>query len=245
MVVVAGIDAAWQAARHAYELIAGQAAHVNAWWLVVGLVLHLIASAVRQPGWLAILRAAHPEDAKELRLRDVEAAYFAGAGLNGVLPARGGDVVKLFLLHRRIPNSRYPTLAGTLVPETLFETACGIGLVIWAAPLGSLPIPTSRAELPSLDVSFVIAHPFLSGAIFVAVVLLFVVVYSRLRGTVKRFLLRVRQGLAILRSPRDYFVQVVPWQAVARVIRFGSIAAFMAAFALPVTFETILLTMAA
>ena len=244
MVIVAGIDAAWQAARQAYELIAGQAAQVNPWWLVVGLLLHLLASAVRQPGWLAILRASYP-DAKELRLRDVEAAYFAGAGLNGVLPARGGDVVKLFLLHRRIDGSRYPTLAGTLVPETLFETACGIVLVIWMATQGFLPIPKSTSELPSLDVSFVIAHPILSALIAAGAGVAFALIYGKLRGSVRRFLVRVRQGLAILRHPRDYLVQVVPWQAAARVIRFGSIACFMLAFALPVTFATVLLVMAA
>ena len=244
MVVVAGIDAAWQAARQAYELIAGQAAQVNPWWLVAGVVLHLLASAVRQPGWLAILRAAYPDD-KDLRLRDVEAAYFAGAGLNGVLPARGGDVVKLYLLHRRMEGSRYATLAGTLVPETLFETACGIALVIWMASQGFLPIPTSTSELPSLDVSFVIAHPILSALIAGGAALAFVLLYGKLRDSVRRFLLRVRQGLAILKRPRDYFTQVVPWQAAGRVIRFGSLACFMAAFALPVTVPTVLLVMAA
>src|SRR3954454_4124100 len=198
MFVVCCIDAAWQAAHHAYELIAGQAAHVNAWWLVVGLALHLIASAVRQPGWLAILRAAHPDDAKELRLRDVEAAYFAGAGLNGVLPARGGDVVKLYLLHRRIDRSSYATLAGTLVPETLFETACGILLVIWAATQGFLPIPTSTSELPSLDVSFVIAHPVLSAIIAAGTTLVVALVATKLRDRAVRLAHRIKQGFAIL-----------------------------------------------
>ena len=93
--------------------------------------------------------------------------------------------------------------------------------------------------------SFVIAHPILSVLIPVAAVALFLVLYGKLRGSVRRFLLRLRQGLAILKRPRDYFTKVVPWQAVGRVIRFGSIAAFMAAFALPVTFQTVLLVMAA
>jgi len=38
---------------------------------------------------------------------------------------------------------------------------------------------------------------------------------------------------------------VVAWQALARVIRLGSLACFMAAFALPVTVATVLLVMAA
>jgi uncharacterized membrane protein YbhN (UPF0104 family) len=241
--VVAGIDAAWRAARQALELIAGHAAQVNPWWLALGVVLHFAAMAIRQPGWLAILRAAYPAD-RELRLRDVQRAYFAGSGLNSVLPARGGDVVKLFLLHKRIPDSHYPTLAGTLVPETLFETACGIALVIWAATMGFLPIPTSASELPSLDVSFVVRHPFISGLIVVGVPIA-AVLAVRSRDRARQFAVRVREGFAILKRPRDYFTHVVPWQAVSRVIRCGSIAAFMAAFALPVTVETVLLVMAA
>lgn len=241
--VVAGIQGAWQAASHALNLIAGHAAQINYWWLALGVVLHFLAQAIRQPGWLAILRAAHPDD-RELRLRDVEAAYFAGAGLNSVLPTRGGDVVKLFLLHRRIPGSRYPTLAGTLVPETLFETACGIALVIWAGSMGFLPIPTSTSELPSLDVSVVVAHPVLS-ALTVAGVVAATVLLVRGRDRARRFALRVRQGLVILRTPRDYLTGVVPWQALSRVVRCFSIAALMAAFVLPVTFETVLLVMAA
>ena len=38
---------------------------------------------------------------------------------------------------------------------------------------------------------------------------------------------------------------MVFWQALSRVIRLGALAAFMAAFGLPVTFATVLLVMAA
>ena len=56
---------------------------------------------------------------------------------------------------------------------------------------------------------------------------------------------RVKQGLAILGSPRLFFSGVVSWQALARAIRLGSLAAFMAAFSLPVTLSTVVLVMAA
>ena len=144
---------------------------------------------MRQRGWLTILRAAHPH-ATSLRLRDVETAYFAGAGLNGVLPARGGDVVKLALLHRRIPDSSYATLAATFVPETLFETLCGAALVIWALSLGLLPVPGSPSELPSLDVSTLVAHPLRFAAIAGGLVLVAVV----LLAAVRRARARVRSG---------------------------------------------------
>ena len=148
----------FRTADHALELLLHRAASVNPWLCALGIVTYILAQAVRPRGWHTIIKAAYP-DARELRPRHTMAAYLAGAGLNGVIPARGGDIVKLWLLHRRIPGARYPTLAATFVPETLFETLFGIGLVIWALSRGFLPVPTSSGELPHVDVTLVIAAP--------------------------------------------------------------------------------------
>jgi len=141
---------------HAVGLLADSAASVNLWLLALGTVLSVAAQVVRTRGWHTIVRAAYPE-AHDLRARDTCLAYLAGAGLNGVIPARGGDVVKLALLHRRIEGARYSTLAATFVPETVFETLFGTCLVIWALARGFLPVPTSSGELPSVDVSLIIS----------------------------------------------------------------------------------------
>ena len=120
-----------------------------------------LAQAVRPRGWHTILRAAYP-DADGLRPRNTMAAYLAGAGLNGVIPARGGDVVKLWLVHRRIEGARYPTLAATFVPETVFETLFGCALVAWALARGFLPVPGTSGDLPQVDVSLFLEHPVLA-----------------------------------------------------------------------------------
>lgn len=238
------LSSAWRAAVRAGEVLVQQGSQVDLLLLALGVALHFAANAVRQRGWLTILRAAHPH-ATSLRLRDVETAYFAGAGLNGVLPARGGDLVKLALLHRRIPDSSYATLAATFVPETLFETLCGAALVIWALSLGLLPVPGSASELPSLDVSTLVAHPFRFGAIAAGLVLVAVVGWRVLGPRLRGFARRAAQGLAILRSPRRFVTGVASWQALGRLIRLGSLAALMAAFGLPVTLATVTLVMAA
>ncbi len=234
------IESAWRSARHALELVAEDVAHVGPWWLAAGVILHVVHQIVRTRGWWNIIRAAYP-DATELRARDVVKAYLAGAGLNGIVPARGGDLAKLYLIRRRAPQTRWSTLIGTFVPETLFETLVGIGLVIWALSQGFLPVPTAPSELPSFDVSFVIRHPIISAAGSVAAVALTVIVLRHARA----LLARLKQGLAILDSPRDFLLGVVTWQALGRVIRLGSLACFMAAFALPVTVATVVLVMAA
>jgi Lysylphosphatidylglycerol synthase TM region len=231
-------------ADHALELLLHRAASVNPWLAALGCLLYVLAQAVRPRGWHTILRAAYPE-AKALRPRHTMAAYLAGAGLNGIIPARGGDIVKLWLLHRRIPGARYPTLAATFVPETLFETLFGFGLVVWALSRGFLPVPTSSGELPHVDVTLVIEHPFVATAAVAAVGIAGWLLYKLLRRRVSDLASRLRQGVVILRQPRRFVTGVASWQALGRVIRLGSLAAFMQAFHLPVTPETVVLVMAA
>lgn len=234
------IQSAWRSARQAFELVAEDVAEVGPWWLVAGVVLHVIHQIVRTRGWWNIIRAAYPE-ATELRARDVTKAYLAGAGLNGIVPARGGDLAKLYLIRRRAPQTRWSTLIGTFVPETLFETAVGIGLVAWALSQGFLPVPASPSDLPSVDVSYVIRHPFISAAVAAGVGGAVALFLRHARGLLRR----LRMGLAILDRPRDFLTGVVTWQAAGRVIRLGSLACFMTAFSLPVTVSTVVLVMAA
>jgi len=231
------LEAFGRTAGHAAELIADRTATVDPWLVALGTLLYLFAQTVRPRGWHTILRAAFPQ-ATDLRPRDVIRAYLAGAGVNAIVPARGGDVVKLALLRRRIEGARYSTLAATFIPETLFETAFGTALVAWGLAMGFIPVPTTSGELPALDVSLVLGHPVWSALVLAALVVLGRRLVRALRGALS-------QGTAILRSPRRFVVGVASWQALARLIRLGSMAAFMAAFGLPVTPATVVLVMAA
>jgi hypothetical protein len=242
-VVIDRLESAWRAAAHALELVAEGVVAVDPWWFAAGLLLHLLQQLVRTRGWFNIIRAAYP-GAQELRARDVTLAYLAGAGLNGVVPARGGDVAKLYLIRRRAPRMRWSTLMATFVPETLFESAVGVGLIVWALSQGFLPVPAPRG-LPWVDVSLVIAHPLLSAAVAAAAGAGLVPIVRALRRRARPLLASLRQGIAILDSPRDFLRRVVSWQALGRAIRLGSIACFLAAFALPVTLATVVLVMAA
>ena len=234
----------FRTADHALELLLHRAASVNPWLAALGCVLYILAQAVRPRGWHTILRAAYP-DATGLRPRHTMAAYLAGAGLNGIIPARGGDIVKLWLVHRRIPGARYPTLAATFLPETLFETVFGFGLVVWALSRGFLPVPTSSGDLPHVDVTLIIEHPFIAAASTAGLIVVGYLLYRLLRRRVSDFTTRLRQGVTILRQPRRFVTGVASWQALGRLIRLGSLAAFMEAFHLPVTTSTVVLVMAA
>lgn len=238
------VESAWRSTRHAAALVLDDVVRVSPGWLLAGVVLYVLHQVVRTRGWFHIIRAAYPQST-ELRARDVALAYLAGAGLNAVIPARGGDVAKLYLIRRRAPEMSWSTLVATFLPETLFETVFTVGLVIWALARGFLPIPTAPGELPSLDVSVFLQHPILASGIAAAVAAAGVLAFEAVRPRAARLFGRMHQGLVILGRPVDFLRHVASWQALGRVIRLAALACFMAAFALPVTLSTVILVMAA
>jgi len=217
----------------------------NPWWLLVGIVLYELAQLVRTRGWFNILRASYPESGDQLRARDVSAAYLAGAGVNGIVPARGGDFLKLFLVHRRLPKARYSTLIATFGPETLPEIVMSTGLVIWALTHGFLPVPLSTNDLPEIDVSFVMTHVWLSVGVTAAAGAVLFVLLRWCRACTRGLLARVKQGFEILHSPRRFIVGVGGPQALSRLVRLAAMVCFMKAVGLPVTVNTAILVMAA
>jgi Lysylphosphatidylglycerol synthase TM region len=206
-------------------------AHLDVRWLPAPVALHLVSEAIRSRGWFNILRLSYPE-ARGLRWRDTIAATFAGAGVNGVVPARAGDLVKLAFVHGRIEGARYATLFATALAETAFESLCTMLLLGWILTQGLVVAPD-------------VGHPVLAGVLAFAAIGgagggLWRLSRRRRSGLLSRF----RDGLAAFSSPRRYLTQVASWQTLARVARLGSLACFLAAFGLPATLGSALLVMA-
>jgi hypothetical protein len=107
-------------------------------WVALAVALHLANQVARGCGWCAAIRLALPDDARPRR-RDVVAAWVAGAGIGGVLSARGGDVAWLVLLRRRLAGEGYPPLAGTLVAEGPARRSSGVCSLPWCSRPGSTP----------------------------------------------------------------------------------------------------------
>jgi uncharacterized membrane protein YbhN (UPF0104 family) len=238
------IESLYHSATGALSLIAERAVSLNPWWLLLGIVLYELSQLIRTRGWFNILRAAYP-DSPELRARDVAGAYMAGAGLNAVVPARGGDFLKLFLVHRRMPKARYSTLLATFGPETLPEIVLSAGLVIWALTQGFLPVPVSAGEIPEFDVSFVIVHPLVAAAVLAGAGLLGFVLLRWCRPRARGLAAHLRQGFRVLRRPRSFVIGVGGPQALSRVVRLAAMVCFMESVGLPVTVDTAILVMAA
>ena len=88
-------------------------------WLVLAVVLHVCGPVSRGVAWRGVLAASWPEVTR----RRVCAWYVCGAGLSGLLSARGGDAIRVTLAKRELPGATWPALAGTLCAEASFESA--------------------------------------------------------------------------------------------------------------------------
>lgn len=185
--------------------------------------------------WRNIIKGAYPR--ARVRWRSIVAAVFAGVGVNAIIPARGGDAVRVVLAKRSVEGSSYATIASTLVLLSLFDFVVATCLVIWAAVTGRLP----KVLGPSFDFSWAFHNPgtFLKVvAVVFAVVLVLVLWFAEQIGDFRR---RLTQGFAILRDRRAYFRFVALWQGVDWTLRFVAVLFFLSAFGLPVTFENALL----
>jgi uncharacterized protein (TIRG00374 family) len=207
--------------------------------LGIALAFQALRLVARTRAWRNILAAAYP--ATRVRWRSVLGAYLGGVGLNAITPARSGDVLKLFLIKRRVEGSTYPTLGATLIVETLFDAFVGIGLLMWAAYLGVLPSIHSLPNLPNIDLRWAFQHPLALevGALVVGIVIGVLLVWATAR--VRAFWQRVRQGFAVLDDRDAYFRDVVTWQALSWGFRLATIYFMLRAFHLPATVHNALL----
>ena len=53
------------------------------------------------------------ESIERFEWRNIWGAYVAAYGFNNVVPARGGDIMKLFLIHGSISGSTYPAVGSS------------------------------------------------------------------------------------------------------------------------------------
>lgn len=208
--------------------------------LLVAVGFHLLNLVLRTRAWRNILGAAYPED--EVLWRNVFGAYCAGVGVNAVVPARGGDVVKLLLTHRSIRNASYPALTSSLLAETVFDFVMGSVILLWAIGFGIAPFP-DLPSLPLFEFSWMAQHPMVTGVAIILFVAAIIAAVILAQHRIRAFWARVEQGLTILRTPRRYAREVITFQAAGWLTRVFTAFFFLQAFHVPATLENALLIM--
>jgi uncharacterized membrane protein YbhN (UPF0104 family) len=210
--------------------------------LIMGLLLFGVYLSLRARASFHILRAAYP--AERFAFRDVWGAYFAGYGFNAVIPARGGDVVRLFLTKTSVPHSSYPAVGATFVVEAVFDLAMGIFILSFAFTQGVFPKPPDFAKLNAFDLSYLASHPRFTLFLLTALGVGAMAAFALLSVRVKAFWARVRQGLTILFDRPRYLREVFAVQFTGWLFRFAAFWFLLEAFNVGGSVKNVLLVLA-
>jgi uncharacterized membrane protein YbhN (UPF0104 family) len=188
-----------------------------------------------------ILRAAYPD--KTFRWKEIWGAYFAGYGFNSGVPARGGDVIRLFLTRSSVPESSYPAVAAGFAVEMVFDLVMGSLMLAFAFTQGAFPKPPDFSKIPAFDLQFFASHPkfalFFLTALGVGTLVGFAVLSIRIQA----FWRRVRQGLSILFDRRRYLREVFGVQLAGWAFRFTAVWFMLEAFNVGASVKNVLLVL--
>jgi uncharacterized membrane protein YbhN (UPF0104 family) len=207
----------------------------------IALTFLLAMQLCRAWAWRNVLHAAYPQ--ARLSFLPLAAACLAGAGINAIVPARAGDVTKVFLVKRQIPDSSYPAVTSSFLVQTVFDTTVGILVFLYAVTQGLLPKPPQLPRLPAFEIAFWANHPKTLLIVIAGLLLAMTIGIYLLAHRVRRFWDRVRQGVVILGRPRRYLREVAAWQGLGWLCRFGAFWCFLEAFGIGGSVGNVMLVM--
>jgi uncharacterized membrane protein YbhN (UPF0104 family) len=209
--------------------------------LLLGAISFVVYLTLRSRAFFNTLRAAYP--AEPFQFRRVWGAYIASYGFNNVIPARGGDVIKLFLVRQSIPHATYPAVGAAICVEAVFDAIMAVFILAFAFSQGVFPKPPDFAKLGAFDLSFFASHPRFMLFAITAIAVVGLVGFAVLSQRVKAFWARVRQGLTILSDRRRYLREVFLMQLAGWGFRFAAFWFLLDAFNVGGSIENVLLVL--
>jgi uncharacterized protein (TIRG00374 family) len=178
----------WRVVRDAFTVVRWP-------WVVAAVGLNLVSVVVRAFAWNTVITQAITPPRPSFRL--VFSAFCVGLFANAVLPGRVGEIGRVAVLARRMPERKgvWATLIGSVFAHRMFDLFPTITLVIWVLFAAKLP----HWALMTIGVVLAIGISLFA----------FAVIGARLRqasaieelGRVRSLVVRARLGLAVMRRP--------------------------------------------
>jgi uncharacterized membrane protein YbhN (UPF0104 family) len=202
---------------------------VPAGYIVAALTFQSAQTVLAGLSYYGILSAAYPG---QVSFGQIVAAYAVGVAMNNFLPANIGTFVTLLMFVAIIPACTFAGALAAYLVQKIFFTLAGTFVYLYLF----LSVPGSFDEsLNRLDENPVTAIAILAGG-----VLLIVIVGRIFWRQVKKLWAQAKAGGAILSQPRRYATRVFLPSFLSWLCKLAVIAIFLAAFAIPVTFESIM-----
>ena len=198
-------------------------------YIVAGLVFQTGQTVLAGVSYYGILKAAYGD---EVSLAPIVTAYAIGVAMNNFLPANIGTLVTLLMFVALIPSCTFAGAIAAYLVQKIFFTIAGTFVYLYLF----LSVPGSFTE----NLGNVKDNPLLVIGIVVGAVLLILIVGRIFWRQVKKLWEQAKQGGVILSQPRRYLTRAFLPSLLSWLCKLTVIGIFLAAFAIPVTFESIM-----
>ena len=164
-------------------------------WVAAAVGLNLLSVVVRAIAWRTVINQAMPKPHPSFPL--VFSAFSVGLFANAVLPGRIGELARVAVLNRKLPEQEgaWATLLGTVFAHRVFDLIAVMGLIVFVV---------ATAHIPDWAVTSLIV-------VVVAGVVLFSIAVLSARshqlsdlgglGSARKLVRLARHGLGVMREP--------------------------------------------
>jgi len=198
---------------------------------------YLIAAFTLQTGqtvfaglsYYGILRAAYPG---HVEFWPIVTAYAVGVAMNNFLPANIGTFATLVMFAAIIPGATFPGSLAAYLVQKIFFTIAGtfVYLYLFLSVPGSFDASLGNISEDPLRTILIAA-----GGGFLIVIL------SRIFWKqLKKLWAKAKQGGVILSRPKEYLTHAFLPSFLSWLCKLAVIGIFLAAFTIPVTFESVM-----
>ena len=202
---------------------------VPAGYIVAALVFQTGQTFFAGLSYYGILSAAYPG---EVALAPIVTAYAVGVAMNAFLPANIGTFVTLLMFVAIIPSATVGGSLAAYLVQKIFFTVAGTFVYLYLF----LSVPGSFDE----NLGNVSDHPARTILVVAGGGLLIVLVGRIFWRQVKKLWAHAKQGGVILATPKRYLSRAFLPSLVSWLCKLTVIGIFLAAFAIPVTFESVM-----
>jgi uncharacterized membrane protein YbhN (UPF0104 family) len=198
-------------------------------YIIAGLTFQTGQTVLAGVSYYGILKAAYGD---EVSLPPIVTAYAVGVAMNNFLPANIGTLVTLLMFVALIPSCTFAGAIAAYLVQKIFFTIAGTFVYLYLF----LSVPGSFTE----NLGNVKNNPVLVIGIVVGAVLLILIVGRIFWRQVKKLWEQAKVGGVILTQPKRYFTRAFLPSLFSWLCKLAVIGIFLAAFAIPVTFESIM-----
>jgi uncharacterized membrane protein YbhN (UPF0104 family) len=205
-------------------------------FVVVALAFKAAEVSLNAAAWKTVLHAAYPE--QRITFRQMLGVVQGGVGIFAVVPPKFGGFAVLGLYRVAFPDLGITAVLATRVVQGISSTILGTVLLLL---FGAVTAGIGTSGGFAADVAtFFTERTVLAVALSFIVVALVMAALRYGRAWLRGFVVEMALGGAILRTPRRYLALVVFPTLLAFVLRWAVTGTLLAAFVIPVSFETLL-----